>query len=112
MSATRTDLEVTAKYFLKNAKNDEIILKEETKSISSFDVVESVYATIVAEKDAREKKELLKKKENKVELAKLRIEEQKNKNINIFFAGIDLVGGYLIGDINVTSPTGLPQYKN
>ena len=23
-----------------------------------------------------------------------------------------LVGGYLIGDINVTSPTGLPQYKN
>ena len=30
---------------------------------------------------------------------------------NIFFAGIDLVDGYLIGDINVTSPTGLPQYK-
>ena len=30
---------------------------------------------------------------------------------NIFFAGIDLVSGYLIGDINVTSPTGLPQYK-
>jgi len=55
MSATRADLEVIAKYFLKNAKNDEIILKEETKSRSSFDVVESVYATIVAEKDAREK---------------------------------------------------------
>jgi len=32
----------------------------------------------------------------------------KNK---IFFAGIDLVSGYLIGDINVTSPTGLPQFK-
>ena len=31
---------------------------------------------------------------------------------NIFFAGIDFVDGYLIGDINVTSPTGLPQYKN
>ena len=29
----------------------------------------------------------------------------------IFFAGIDLIDGYLIGDINVTSPTGLPQYK-
>ena len=55
MSATRTDLEVTAKYLLKNVKNDEIILKEEVKSISSFDVVESVYATLVAEKDAREK---------------------------------------------------------
>ena len=34
------------------------------------------------------------------------------KKSGIFFAGIDLVGGYLIGDINVTSPTGLPQYKN
>ena len=33
------------------------------------------------------------------------------KKSKIFFAGIDLVGGYLIGDINVTSPTGLPQYK-
>jgi len=55
MSATRTDLEVTAKYLLKNVKNDEIILKEDVKSISSFDVVESVYATLVAEKDAREK---------------------------------------------------------
>ena len=55
MSATRSDLEVTAKYLLKNVKNDEIILKEDVKSISSFDVVESVYATLVAEKDAREK---------------------------------------------------------
>ena len=31
---------------------------------------------------------------------------------NIFFSGIDLVSGYLIGDINVTSPTGLRQYKD
>ena len=31
---------------------------------------------------------------------------------NIFFAGIDLINGFLIGDINVTSPTGLTQYKN
>ena len=30
----------------------------------------------------------------------------------IYFAGIDLIDGYLIGDINVTSPTGLPQFKN
>ena len=30
---------------------------------------------------------------------------------DIYFAGIDLVSGKLIGDINVTSPTGLPQYK-
>ena len=33
------------------------------------------------------------------------------KKKGIFFAGIDLVSGYLIGDINVTSPTGLPQFK-
>mgnify|MGYP001494458928 CR=1 FL=1 len=32
-----------------------ILIDSSTKSISSFDVVESVYATIVAEKDAREK---------------------------------------------------------
>ena len=29
---------------------------------------------------------------------------------NIFFAGIDLVSNYLIGDINVTSPTGLKNH--
>ncbi len=30
---------------------------------------------------------------------------------NIYFAGIDFVSNYIIGDINITSPTGLPQYK-
>ena len=55
MSATRQDLEVIAKYVLTNVKTNEIVLKEETKSISSYDVVESVYATLIAEKDAREK---------------------------------------------------------
>jgi glutathione synthase len=33
----------------------------------------------------------------------------KNK---IYFAGIDFVQEKLIGDINVTSPTGLTAYKN
>ena len=55
MSATRQDLEVIAKYVLTNVKTNEIVLKEETKSISSYDVVESVYATLIAEKDARER---------------------------------------------------------
>ena len=32
----------------------------------------------------------------------------KNK---IIFAGIDFIGGKLIGDINITSPTGLKKYK-
>ena len=35
---------------------------------------------------------------------------KKLKQQNIFFAGIDLVSNYLIGDINVTSPTGLKNY--
>ena len=33
------------------------------------------------------------------------------KKNNIYFAGIDLISGKLIGDINVTSPTGLTQFK-
>ena len=35
---------------------------------------------------------------------------KKLKKQNIFFAGIDLVSNYLIGDINVTSPTGLKNH--
>ena len=54
-SATRTDLEITANYLLTDIKNGEILLKEATTSISSFDVVESVYATLIAENDVREK---------------------------------------------------------
>ena len=49
----------------------------------------------------------LNKKELKISKA---IAKSLSKN-KIFFAGIDLINGYLIGDINVTSPTGLPQYK-
>ena len=55
MSSTRTDLEITANYLLKDIKNGEILLKQDVKSISSFDVLESVYATLIAEKDVREK---------------------------------------------------------
>ena len=31
---------------------------------------------------------------------------------NIYFAGVDFVQEKLIGDINVTSPTGLAAYKD
>ena len=55
MSPTRADLKVTADYLLTEIKSGEIILEQETKSISSFDVVESVYATLIAEKSARKK---------------------------------------------------------
>ena len=34
------------------------------------------------------------------------------KKNNILFAGVDLVSNYLIGDINVTSPTGLKNFKD
>ena len=54
----------------------------------------------------------LKTKLNSRELKISKLVAERLKKSKIFFAGIDLVGGYLIGDINVTSPTGLPQYKN
>ena len=34
------------------------------------------------------------------------------KKNNIILSGIDLISGYLTGDINVTSPTGLKNYKD
>ena len=46
---------------------------------------------------------------NELKIAKI-VAEDLQKN-NIYFAGIDFVSGKLIGDINVTSPTGLPQFK-
>ena len=49
---------------------------------------------------------------NKKELYLSNFIAKKLKKKDIFFAGIDLVSNYLIGDINVTSPTGLLQYKN
>lgn len=36
----------------------------------------------------------------------------KLKKNNIVFAGIDLISNYLSGDINITSPTGLKNYKD
>ncbi len=54
----------------------------------------------------------IKTKLNKNEMKISNAIAAKLKKNNIFFAGIDLVSNYLIGDINVTSPTGLPQYKN
>jgi glutathione synthase len=36
----------------------------------------------------------------------------KLKKNNIVFAGIDLIGNYLTGDINITSPTGLTNFKD
>ena len=34
------------------------------------------------------------------------------KKRKILFAGIDLISNYLTGDINVTSPTGLKNFKD
>ena len=56
----------------------------------------------------------------KAKLTKLTSEEVKTSKVigklllknNIYFAGIDFVQEKLIGDINVTSPTGLAAYKD
>ena len=45
----------------------------------------------------------------------LKIAEIVSKNLKknkIVFAGIDLISNYLTGDINITSPTGLKNYKD
>ena len=55
MSATRANLRITAKYKLQKIKDGEIILNSSIEALSSYDIVESVYATIIAEKDARNK---------------------------------------------------------
>ena len=55
MSPTRRNLEITAKYWLNDIKKGETILQQESTSISSFDIVESVYANLIAERDARKK---------------------------------------------------------
>ena len=34
------------------------------------------------------------------------------KKSKIIFAGIDLIGNYLTGDINITSPTGIKNLKD
>ncbi len=52
----------------------------------------------------------IKTKLNQKELKISKIVARNLRNKNIFFAGIDFVSNYLIGDINVTSPTGLKNY--
>ena len=47
---------------------------------------------------------------NKHETMISKIVANKLKKQNIYFAGIDFIQGKLIGDINVTSPTGLKTY--
>lgn len=52
-------------------------------------------------------KTMLNKKEKQISI----LVAKKLKKANIYFAGIDLVSNRLIGDINITSPTGLKQYE-
>jgi len=47
---------------------------------------------------------------NSYELKICKIVAKELKKNNIYFAGIDFINGKLIGDINVTSPTGLKTY--
>jgi len=54
-SATRSNLILNVEYDLKEMKGGTSILKKSILVTSSYDIVESLYATIVAEKDARNK---------------------------------------------------------
>jgi len=49
---------------------------------------------------------------NKKEIQIAKIVAKSLKKNNIVFAGIDLIGNYLTGDINITSPTGLKNFKD
>ena len=54
-------------------------------------------------------------KETKITNQELKISKivaSELKKLNIYFAGIDFINGKLIGDINVTSPTGLKTYHD
>ena len=46
------------------------------------------------------------------EIKVAKIVAKKLKKNNIVFAGIDLISNYLTGDINITSPTGLKNFKD
>jgi len=48
----------------------------------------------------------------KSELHIAKIVAKNLKKNKIVFAGIDLISNYLIGDINITSPTGLKNFKD
>ena len=48
----------------------------------------------------------------KQELKIVKIVATNLKKNKIVFAGIDLIAGNLTGDINITSPTGLKNYKD
>ena len=48
-------------------------------------------------------------KKEKIIAKKIASKLKKNK---ILFAGIDLISNYLTGDINITSPTGLKNFKD
>ena len=47
---------------------------------------------------------------NEYRIAKIVASDLKKKHI--VFAGIDLISDYLTGDINITSPTGLKNFKD
>ena len=49
---------------------------------------------------------------SKKEMSIAKIVASSLKKDKILFAGIDLISNYLTGDINVTSPTGLKNFKD
>ncbi|MGH6959860.1 MAG: LPS assembly lipoprotein LptE [Dongiaceae bacterium] len=52
-TATRANLTLRATYVLRRADKDEVVVQGTTRSVSSYDILSSQFATIVSEEDAR-----------------------------------------------------------
>ena len=51
-TATRANLTMTAKFKLRDAQSKRILLRSRSVSVSSYNILDALYATTVAEKDA------------------------------------------------------------
>lgn len=54
-TATRADLKILATYTLTQGKNDEIVLQGDVRTVASYNILESQFATYSAEQDARKR---------------------------------------------------------
>ena len=54
-TATRADLKLKAKYVLTQGRNKQILLEGDVRTVSSYNILESQFATYTAEEDARKR---------------------------------------------------------
>ena len=89
---------------MKNLKDKKILLVI-CGGISAYKSLETIR---ILKKVGCELKTILTK--NEYHIAKIVASDLKKSHI--VFAGIDLISNYLTGDINITSPTGLKNFKD